>query len=342
MRGRLAVAIVVVGAATMAVTDAEPASAASRATKQCNGDAALCARRFDEVTLAGTHNAMANPAAGFVGPEQQWSIREQLDAGIRALLLDVYQGTPNGRAVCTDPTPLKVGQVTRELGEQAAAQLIAIRNATCPPADGPTSTLYLCHSLCEAGATPLADQLGVIRAFLEEHPGAVVALVLEDYVDAADIEQAFAQARLTRYALARRPGTRWPTLEKMVASGKRLVVFSEHQGGTPRWLLPAFDEIQDTPFTFHTVDEFSCEANRGPEDARILLVNHWLSTPSAGDAATATPPPGPETVNSRAQLAARVEQCRTARGKVPNIVAVDHAETGDLLSFVDELNTRAH
>jgi hypothetical protein len=329
---RRVVLAIAIGAGAAAVPVAAPSLPAGAATKPCNGHAALCARRFEEVTLAGTHNAMLNPGAGFAGAEQGWTIPEQLDAGIRALFLDVYQGTPNGSSVCTDPTPLKVEQLTRQLGKERVDQLIALRNATCPPADGPTSTLYLCHSLCEQGAVPLADELDAVRTFLDENPREVVALVLEDYADAADIEQAFDDAGLTPYTYAHRPGAKWPTLKKMIGSGKRLVVFSERQGGTPRWLLPAFQEMQDTPFTFGAVEEFSCAPNRGPDDARLLLVNHWLNAPDA--AATVA------TVNSHAQLLARIDQCRAERGKVPNIVAVNHAETGDLLSVVDELNTQ--
>ena len=330
MRRTVAI-LIVLGVAAASSSRGVAAVPAARPTR-CNGTAALCARRFDEVMLAGTHNAMLNAEAGFAEPDQGWSIRDQLDAGVRALLLDVYQGTPNGAQVCTDPTPLKVEQLTRQLGKPTVDQLIAIRNATCPPADGPTSALYLCHNFCEEGAVPLAEELEQIRSFLDENPDEIVALSLEDYADAADIQRAFEEAGLARHAVVHRPGAKWPTLKKMIASDKRLVVFSERQGGTPGWLLPAFDEMQDTPFTFQTVDEFSCAPNRGPADAPLLLVNHWLSSPDAD----ATVP----TVNAREQLLERVEQCEAERQMKPNIIAVNHAEVGDVVAVVDELNRR--
>ena len=334
LRGLVAVALVVGSFVVGSLTDAPDADAAA-AARACNGSVRLCSRTFDKVALAGAHNAMAN-GAGFVDVAQGRSIREQLDAGIRALLLDVYQGTPNGAQVCTDPTPLKVEQLTRQLGKQAVDALIAVRNSSCPPADGPTSDVYLCHSFCETGATRLTDELAQIRSFLDEHPREVMALILEDYVDAAAIEEAFEAAGLADVALAHEPGAPWPTLKKMIRSGKRLVVFSERQGGTPDWLLPAFDEMQDTPFNFATVDEFSCVANRGPKEAKLLLVNHWVSPPeAAATAATAA------TANGREQLLARVEQCRTERGRGPSILAVDFAETGDLVAVVNELNGAA-
>ena len=43
------------------------------------------------------------------------------------------------------------------------------------------------------------------------------------------------------------------------------------------WLVNAFEHVQDTPYTFPTVDSFSCDHNRGPADAPLFLLNHWLS-----------------------------------------------------------------
>jgi hypothetical protein len=303
---------------------------------RCNGFAYLCDRSLDEVVFAGTHNSMATAAAGFAEPFQGRSIREQLDAGIRALLIDLYQGTPNGVRVCTDPTRLKVDQLTQELGQQVVDLLIAARNASCPPAGSPTSALYLCHSFCELGATKFADTLAELRAFLVANPGAVVLVILEDYVDASAIDAAMTAARLQRFIFAKEPGAPWPKLRKMVSTGRRLVMFSEHQGGVPSWLLPAFAEMQDTPLTVLTTQEFSCVANRGPATAPLFLLNHWLSTPDS--AATAS------VVNSESEVLTRAQQCARERGQMPNIIAVNFAESGGVVAAVDALNraSRGH
>ncbi len=300
---------------------------------RCNGFAYLCNRTLDDVVFAGTHNSMATAAAGFTDPTQGRSIAEQLDAGIRVLLIDVYEGTPNAQHVCTDPTPLKVDQLTQEVGAQVVAALLALRNASCPPAGSATSDLYLCHSFCENGASKFSDALAQLRAFLVAHPGNVVMVVLEDYVSPAQIDAAMTKAGLRRFLFAKADGAPWPKLGRMVKTGRRLVMFSEHQGGTPRWLFPAFVEMQDTPFTFLTQQEFSCVPNRGPATARLLLLNHWLSAPDG--AATAS------TVNSEAVLVARAEQCARERHQMVNIIAVDFAESGDVVGAVDHLNRAA-
>src|SRR3954451_9798198 len=55
---------------------------------RCNGLAALCDRRIDQVTFAGTHNSMAAGKEGWYAPDQQDGIPAQLRSGIRALLID--------------------------------------------------------------------------------------------------------------------------------------------------------------------------------------------------------------------------------------------------------------
>jgi hypothetical protein len=56
---------------------------------QCNGDPALCNRRFDEVCYATTHNAF-NYQGAFLFPNQSFDITRQLQDGVRSLMLDVY------------------------------------------------------------------------------------------------------------------------------------------------------------------------------------------------------------------------------------------------------------
>lgn len=61
------------------------------APRQCNGSVELCDRRFDEVTLAGTHNSMSNAEDGWYVPAQPDGLRAQMEFGVRAMLLDTYE-----------------------------------------------------------------------------------------------------------------------------------------------------------------------------------------------------------------------------------------------------------
>lgn len=68
-----------------------PARTEANSPVACNGDPSLCDRRLDDVTFPGTHNSMSNADAGWFAPNQQHGLSRQLEDGIRALMLDVWE-----------------------------------------------------------------------------------------------------------------------------------------------------------------------------------------------------------------------------------------------------------
>jgi hypothetical protein len=119
----------------------------------------------------------------------------------------------------------------------------------------------------------------------------------------------------------------------MITSGRRLVVMTEEGsgGGTYPWLRNAFALTQDTPYTFPTPQDFSCEPNRGPDDAPLFLLNHWLS--GFGNLVSAA-----EQVNTETVLGERAQRCQQERGMRPTFVGVNYYNIGDVVAVVDDLN----
>jgi len=196
-----------------------------------------------------------------------------------------------------------------------------------------TPAPYLCHTLCELGAEPLDQELGVIRRFLDRHPGEVLIVVVEDYVPPATIERAFEHAGLTRYVATldrRRP---LPTLGALVESGHRLVVFAEEKGGSPVWYMPAFSFIQDTPLGAVRASQLTCERYRGEADSPLLLLNHWIPPFPPSPAANAA-------IGRPGFLRRQVETCMRERGARGAIVAVDFYERTSVVAVARELNAR--
>lgn len=331
IRFLVAVGVTIVALGTLGAAAARPTRAADT-PRRCNGLAALCERRLDQVAFPATHNSMATAKDGFQNPSQDRTIAGQLAGGIRALLIDVYEATPTSDRVCTDPTPLKVEQIRRDQGQAALDQLLTIRAQQCPPAGGAESAVYLCHAFCELGATPFAATLRDVRTFLHRHPGVVVVMILEDYARLPQIRAAFTRARLDGMLVRHRSGQRWPTLGALARRGTRLVVFAQNQGGRAPGVLDAFSEMNETPYTFGAVADLSCAENRGPQRAPLFLLNHWITTPDARSAAAEA--------NAFGVLEPRVERCASERQHLPNFVAVNFAEEGDLLRVVDGLNRR--
>ena len=64
---------------------------------QCNGSNNLCNKRYNEVAYLTTHNAFNSKQDRFLFPNQKSNIAEQLNNGVRALMIDVYDD--NGSTV---------------------------------------------------------------------------------------------------------------------------------------------------------------------------------------------------------------------------------------------------
>jgi hypothetical protein len=293
---------------------------ASEHVRSCNGSVELCERRYDEVTYAATHNSMSSPDIVPVWPEHDGDIAAQLDYGIRALLIDTHHWT-----ALVSPEQLERGEMA--LPPDVAEQVFPTLGDLVRARPG----AFLCHNECALGAIPLVDALNEVRDFLERNPDDVVTLIIQDAIPPDETADAFAEAGLDRYLHVHEPGTDWATLDEMIDAGERLVVFAEEEGPPPAWYHPAYENVQETPFLFRSPEDFSCAENRGPADAPLFLMNHWISkiTPDRATAAQ---------VNQHDVLVDRARRCERERGLKPNYLAVDFFGLGDVLGATDTLN----
>ena len=192
--------------------------------------------------------------------------------------------------------------------------------------------LYFCHGFCELGAYPVAPALREVRDFVVAHPDEVIIIIVEDAVTPEDLACGIRKGRICNFDLHRQRAPQWPTLRQLIESGRRVLVFTESgRPGVP-WLRPAFETFRETPYSFHKVEDFSCRANRGGDAGSLMQINHWIDT---------TPTPKPSNaaiVNAYPFLLARAEKCAAERQHVPNIIAVDFYQTGDLFAVVNKLN----
>jgi hypothetical protein len=201
--------------------------------------------------------------------------------------------------------------------------------------------MYLCHTFCELGATPVEDFLDDLHEFLVTHPAEIVVVVNQDYVTPADFVRAVRDAGLERMVFRGLEDDPLPTLGEMVASDQRLVLLAENHAGAAPWYRLAYRRlVQETPFTFGSAGALttpsrlpaSCVPNRGTPSAPLFLVNHWVST---------DPAPQPEDasrVNAFVPLMARVRECERIRGHLPNLLAVNFYRRGDVFGVARALN----
>ena len=328
------VALLLGGTAFLALRSEERTVAAAGLVTACNGSAALCDATVDKVVFPGAHNAMSNAEVpGWLFPHHSHGMRQMLDDGIRMLAIDIHYGVPTGGRVRTDFEREKVSQdkIEQALGPEATAAAVRIRDQLVGEEEGP-SAVYFCHGFCELGAYPVGPTLTEIHDFLVASPGEVVMLVVEDYIEPADLAAAFTAAGLDRFAYTGSATGPWPTLRRLVDQGQRLIVMTESGRGGAPWLLPAFDAFQETPYSFKTQEDFSCKPNRGGTAGSLFQINHWLET---------TPAPRPtnaEIVNAYDFLLGRARACQNARKHVPNVIAVDFYDIGDVVGVARTLN----
>lgn len=318
--GFIAGALILCVAVVLSDGDSVPELSASElalgAPTTCNGYAELCDLRLDEVALAGTHNSMSSSVLGWELANHGPAIPAQLDGGVRALLIDVLEWT-----AANDLDSFSNDAEARAIAEAALAGSVT-------PEDG----LWMCHALCQLGATPFRDFLGDLSAFIETHPDDVVIVVIQDETDASSIKSAIEDSGLHERAFSHVAGTPWPTLGEMIAADERLVFLAENEADAEGWYQLAFDgNVVETDFSYAVIEDFECAPNRGGDGDGLFMINHWVETglpvPAEADA-----------VNSAEVLRSRVDECVRTRNRGPGIIAVNFWERGDLIAFVDELN----
>lgn len=325
-------------AAFVVLGDDDPPPPEPRFAGECNGSVELCDRPFDRVAFATAHNAMsAGGYPGYLFPMQERPISEQLQAGIRGLMLDVYYGVP-GRRVFTDfsRSPSKLLEKGREqFGPRFEAAADRVRDKISRPDDAQPE-LFLCHGFCELGAVPLADGLAEIKGFLEGDPGAVLALIFEDYAEPADMAAAIEASGLAEHVYEGSVEG-WPTLGEMARTDQRVLVMAENRiDGAPAWYHAAYELMQETGYSFASPAEMArdCAPNRGEAGNPLFLINNWINTDPAAR------PSNARVVNKRRFLLDRAERCERERDALVNFLAIDFYGEGDVVGAVEALNAQ--
>ncbi|MBO0883411.1 MAG: hypothetical protein J2P17_24365, partial [Mycobacterium sp.] len=291
------------------------------ASLRCLGSTRMCSLRYDQATFLATHNSMATTEARFIAPLQDPDIISQLNEGARALLLDTY----------TWETPDEITErlATSDLPADLKSSLPSLINRANPPKPG----LWLCHSVCRAGAEQLIPTLRKLRKWLNANRGEVVTLIIQNGITGEQTAHAFSQAGLNRliFTPPADPHAAWPTLGKMVRSNRRLVVFAEEGDGPAPWYRNFYQYGMETPYSVRSPQALTCEMYRGVIGKRLFLLNNFITVAGGSrlDAAK---------VNGRKFVLDRVHRCEKYRDAVVNFVAVDYASLGDTLGAVQKLN----
>jgi hypothetical protein len=305
-------------------------------TLTCNGYAQLCDRRLDEAVFAGTHNSMsAADTPGWLIANQDRDAAEQLQDGIRLFKVSTHYAVKNPTGGIYTDIAAEGARLNRVAAKLPLAARVALqrvsRSLARGSARGPRD-IWLCHTLCELGATRFVDFLTTLRQFLERNPNQVMILFDEDYVSEADLQRAFQRAKVFNRLAVLTPGQPLPTLGDLIRAKRNIVVFAQKEtSGKYAWNHFAFDWIQDTPLGAKKPKQFTCKTNRGGTNDPLVMLNNWADI--------FPPRPTPNVpLLKRAFLLSRARQCVEQRGRVVNLILTDYYNRGDVVKTVAELN----
>jgi len=210
----------------------------------CNGHPELCERRYDEVAVVMTHNAMSSEEEGFISPNQNRRLWRQLEDGAPGFMLDVHLARDGSVVLCHGLCAL--GQ--RPLADGLRDLRVFL---DCHPHE--VLTIIFESNVSEAQVAEGFTASGLDRYVYtpEGPPGAGVA---------------------------------WPTLREMIAGNERVVVFTADRDRTLPWHLYTYDWAWENPYAATTPEELSCAEDRGSRDRSLWVFNHFLTAPLASPA----------------------------------------------------------
>jgi hypothetical protein len=287
--------------------------------------------------FAGTHNSMsAADTRGWLIANQDRDEAQQLNDGIRLFKISTHYATADSSGFVHTDIAAEGQRLNRVASKLAPSARVALQRLSAALGRGSLSKgkrdIWLCHTLCELGATNMVKFLQVIKTFIQRNPHQVVILFDEDYVSERDLRDAFVRAGLFRYLARLQKNQPLPTLAQLISAHQNVVVFAQKPVSDHfPWNLDGFTWIQDTPLGAKKPGQFTCELFRGRTSNPLLMMNNW---------ADVFPPRASPNVPlvQKNFLLDRARQCVAERGKVPNLILTDYYNRGQVVEAVAELN----
>jgi hypothetical protein len=266
-------------------------------------------RPFNEYTWLTAHNAFANT----IIPNQTLSLRQQLESGVRGLMLDVHDS--NGRVrLCHGGC----------LGNEPTLA-DALNNEVVPFLRRVPYAIVTLHFEDHAGRAALAKELG-------ESPD-VPGMTFDPSGWGPErwptpAEMAAAGQRLVIFT-QQHPNA--GSIE--TAAGRAHLLYDRDYTSENHWGLGATIFTHDTSCTSRWDNQpLSLGLTNGPHAwPRLFVMNHFHGTPLGNHS---------HEDNSYDALRSRIDkECMPAAGRKPNYVAIDFVEAGQAASLVGGLNS---
>ncbi|PVZ97689.1 hypothetical protein BB558_006351 [Smittium angustum] len=315
-------------------------------TMHCNGYTQLCDRTYNKVAFSSTHNSFAY-FKGNLASNQNKNIAEQLNDGISAFMLDLHSNQKQGfgKLVNSAFQNSDIGSAIGKTIEKITGKTSNTKRSIDSVKNN--AEIRMCHTSCVLLDEGTFDNtLKLFKTFLQKNTNEVITIMLENYdsFSAEQIATKFVLAGLMDYIF--NPNnhdlkTRWPTLREMINSNSRLVVFTDRNPNTAAvpWLMLQGDYIGETSYEVSSSSKFDCKMNSNNKP--LSLLNHFVYTKTKILGIDADTPSSEAStkVNSAENILAQYNLCvQNSKEFVPNFIAVDFYDKGDLINTIATIN----
>ncbi len=267
--------------------------------------------RYNEVCFLTSHNSYAATGHGYYYAQQTWTIKEQLEAGVRGLMLDIHEDSSHKIMLCHG---------------------------------NPFITRVICRG---KSPIPFHEALVTMRQFLEHNADAIITIFLENYVQSQQLlDAAFLDAGLEPYILtpaAWNPVAKggWPTIGWMRKKNKRLLIFNPP--GQTIFTFNQWEHVVENQWGALPPSRACKERNESKKwraNPRYLYaVNYFPRLKFRFDNAYAhLNTTGLDVVLKRLSKGLDKNYCKK---RLPNFLCIDFVDEGDGMKRVNEINERA-
>ncbi len=199
--------------------------------------------------------------------------------------------------------------------------------------------LVLYHGVSQLGSSLFSDVLNEFKTFIDDNPNEVITLILEDYSSIIELSDALFTSGIIQDLYEHDEVIGWPTLQEMIDLDNRIVLFSDNEvQNPPSWFHFLWEHAVETHFSNASIDEFSCDFNRGNSQNDLFILNHFITNFELVLGNLELYNQQVEEINSNPYFIDRVYDCESQKNKFPNFITVDFYDVGDCLEVVNILN----